>query len=107
MLRLLKQSLAPPLATRAITLYWKSEYSKSRDAFRKALSWNPRITEEPLFAGYLGLAMHKLGEETDALPYLESAKTNLVAGDLKGLPSSSPEHQLLLEVSEILDGYVT
>lgn len=72
-MKILKQIFAPGLASYGVVAYLKGNYKKTISRIEKAISWQPHISDEPVYNGYLGLALLKIGSKDRALPYLNKA----------------------------------
>ena len=72
-MKIIKQIFAPSLASYGVTAYLRGNHKKTISRIEKAILWLPQISEEPVYNGYLGLALLKAGNKAKALPYLKRA----------------------------------
>ncbi|MEE8379021.1 MAG: hypothetical protein V3R49_01410 [Gammaproteobacteria bacterium] len=69
----IKQSLAPGLASFGVLAYLKGDYEKSVSRIERAFDWVPQLNEMPVYSGYLGLSLLKVGKAIEAQLHLEKS----------------------------------
>ena len=69
-MKIIKHTFAPGLASYGVTAYLKGNYIKTIIRIERAIKWLPEIAEDPVYNGYLGLALLKSSKNKKALPYL-------------------------------------
>lgn len=74
---MIKESLAPSIATSGILQYWKGNYEKAFSRFSRAYSWSPALFENSEFQGYLGLCLFRLGQLGESKAHLIKANEYL------------------------------
>ncbi len=102
LINILKQALAPAVASKAFVHYWRGNYAKSHALLVKASSWNPDVVKDSIFEACLGLILYHLGKHEAAMPHLVSAKKFLNKVSSHNSEVASVENETLKEIIQIL-----
>ncbi len=70
--RMIREALAPSIATSGMMHYWKGNYQKAFARLEKAKRWSPGIFLDSEFQGYYGLSLDRIGETKKSLEHVNN-----------------------------------
>ena len=99
---LLKQAVAPSLASRGIMQYWRGNYKKAHQLLARAQDWSPYLFENSEFQGYLGLSLFRIGRVEQSIPLMAEAIKNAQSIRQFNSDVRSVQDDMIAEIKAIL-----